>query len=94
MTSTPHSTYRPLILDSADDIDPLSNPVGIDRRGKDLRAGMVLLDELGCPGAMLDHRIRATRNSGCVAYLAHDLNDGRLFRLDLHANKAFQVAAR
>lgn len=93
-TPTATETYRPIILDSAADIDPLSNPVAVDRRGKNLREGMVLLDELGCPGALLDHRIPARRNSGTVAYLAHDLNDGRLFRLELHANEVFQVAAR
>lgn len=90
MTTTPAA----LIHASFADVDTLSQPATVEVRGAYLQAGMVLVDELGCPTAGLDHRIRATRNSGSVAFLVADLDRGGWTQQHFHRNHRFTVVAK
>ena len=63
--------------------------------GSKLRPGMVLIDELGCPGAIVDHEIgSAGPRTGGTKYLVEDLDRGGWLTLSFHNNKQMQVAAR
>jgi len=75
-------------------IDLLTSLPTVEVKGRNLRAGMVLVDDLDTPVAGLDHRVKGLRNSGCVAFLVHDLVRGGWYRHDFHANKPFKVVAR
>jgi len=75
-------------------IDVLASAPTVEVKGRNLRAGMVLVDDLDTPVAGLDHRVKGLRNSGCVAFLVHDLVHGGWHRHDFHANKPFKVVAR
>lgn len=55
-------------------IDPLETYEPTTILGGNLRPGMVLLDDLNTPAAVVDHRI-AERN-GIVRYLLEDLDRG------------------
>lgn len=84
----------PLLLDSFADVDTLATPPTVVVKGSALRGGMVLVDELGCPCAGLDHKVRGTRNSGSVAFLTHDLDRGSLGQEHFHRNATFTVVAK
>lgn len=65
----------------------------VEVTGDKLRAGMVLVDELGCPSAGLDHKTRAPRNSGAVAFLAYDFDNRSLVTLTLTVRRTYRVVA-
>lgn len=69
------SDSRPVILEDDDALDLFETFATVKLATAQLRPGMILLDELGTPVAMLDHRIGA-RSGGIVEWLAHDLERG------------------
>lgn len=75
-------------------VDTLSTPDTIQVKGSALRAGMILVDDLGCPAVALDHKVRAPRNSGAVAFLVNDLDVGGWSEHLFHANRSFPVVAK
>jgi hypothetical protein len=65
------------ILDSFANIDALSTPEFVEVRADQIKEGMVLLDPfLGTPVAGIDHKLRSTRGSGLLQWMAADLEDG------------------
>jgi hypothetical protein len=80
--------------DTFENIDALSQPATVEVKGANLREGMVIVDELGCPSAGLDHRIRAERNSGSVAFLVNDFDRGGYRQDHFHRNVTFRVVAK
>lgn len=95
---TTNTSHRPLIvgdtitLKSLDALDP------VEVKGSELQAGMAILDEFHCPVLVLDHKVRATRRSGSVEFMAWKLEgrfaDGSNFgRVDFHRNRTVTVAA-
>jgi hypothetical protein len=65
------------ILDSFANIDALSTPEFVEVRADQIKEGMVLLDPfLGTPVAGIDHKLRSTRGSGMLTWMAADLEDG------------------
>lgn len=74
------TTHKAIVLDDNEDIDTLESFDFIRLTTRQLKPGMVLVDpEFGTPEAMLDHRIGAIEG-GCVEWLTHDLNNGRIVR--------------
>lgn len=74
------TTRKALILEDNEDIDTLESVDFVKVTTRQLREGMVIVDpELGCPAALLDHRIGALKG-GCVEWLVHDLDNGRIYR--------------
>jgi hypothetical protein len=72
------TTTTARILPSVDDLDPFATTATIVGAAA-LRECMVLMDpELGTPAVWLDHRLAASPRSGEVAWLAHNLDTGRL----------------
>lgn len=63
---------RPIIIESTDDLDMLGVYDTVRITTKQLREGMVMVDELGTPCATLDHRIGS--RSGCVEWMVEDLD--------------------
>jgi len=84
----------PKIHEDFANIDTLSQPATTEVLGSALKAGMVLVDELGCPTAGLDHKIRALRNSGSAAFLVADFDRGGWRQDHFHRNVRFTVVAR
>lgn len=76
-----------------DKIDTLSNPATVPVRGDHLKAGMVLVDDLGCPITGLDHKVAAVRGTGTVQFMAADLEQGGWNNRSFNRNKSFQVVA-
>lgn len=89
-----NTTATAAVLDNVDALDPFTtNSTTV--QGSNLREGMVLMDpDLNTPAAWLDHRVRSTKNSGEVAFMAHDLEDGRFIRVSIHRNATVAVLAR
>ena len=92
-------TLRPIIDDAP--IDCLDTFEAVEVLGRNLRPGMMILDELDTVCIVLDHKVPATRNSGCVAFLAENIDPStrhaagnRWSRHELHRNATFRVAAR
>lgn len=81
------------VLDNVDTLDPFATD-STDLKATSLREGMVVMDrELGTPLLWLDHRVRAARNSGSVAFLVHDLETGRIETHHFHENTHVKVLA-
>lgn len=81
------------ILETVDHLDPFATD-STDVKATSLREGMVIMDrELGTPALWLDHRVRAPRGSGAVAWLAHDLETGRIETQQFHENHRINVLA-
>jgi hypothetical protein len=82
-----------VILDTVDNLDPFVTD-STDIKATSLREGMVIMDPaLGTPLLWLDHRVRAARGSGQVAWLAHDLETGRFETHAFHENHRINVLA-
>lgn len=81
------------ILESFTNIDTLAAVATIAITAANLRAGMVIVDDLDCPVVGLDHRIKATRNSGGIAFLGADLDNGGWNRVEIHRNQQIRVMA-
>lgn len=81
------------VLESFEGIDTLAEVTVIAVSAANLRAGMVIVDDLGCPVIGLDHRITATRNSGGIAFLGADLDNGGWNRIEIHRNQDIRVMA-
>lgn len=65
MTSTRTSpTSTPLVVADDAPVDVLDTFDTVRVRFGQLRPGMLLVDDLGCPIAHLDHRVRSDRNGG------------------------------
>lgn len=96
MEISENTNRKPLVLSETDKIDTLDTFESTYVKASNLKAGMVIIesdDPIGFPAAVIDHRQRATRNSGCVRFLAEMLGEG--FRsIELHANSRIRVAAR
>jgi hypothetical protein len=76
MTTTTTSNPRPVIFD--DGVSDLLETFDTVRlTSRQLREGMILVDELGCPIYLLDHRIGAVKG-GNVEWMVHDLERGGL----------------
>lgn len=57
-----------------------------------LKECMVLMDpELGTPLMWLDHKMRGTRNSGDVKWMAHNLETGRIEEISLFSKLQITV---
>lgn len=81
------------IVEDASTIDPFATNA-TDVTASRLRECMVLMDpDLGTPLMWLDHRLRSTRNSGDVKWMAHNLDTGRLETLNLRASADLAVLA-
>lgn len=81
------------ILETVDHLDPFETK-STDLKATSLREGMVIMDrELGTPLLWLDHRVRAARGSGQVAWLAHDLETSRIETHTFHENHRINVLA-
>jgi hypothetical protein len=89
MTST--AAY---VLPETADIDILSQPATTTLKASSLRPGHVLVDDLGCPAAVIDHRVRAQRGTGAVAYLTNDLDRGGWRTVTFGPNSRITVMAR
>lgn len=77
------------------DLDPFAALPSVTLRGKHLREGHLLLDpEFGTPAYTIDHRTRAPRNSGQLAFLAFDHETNRYEQLLLSPTAEVSVAAR
>lgn len=86
---------RALILEGFEDVDVLSQPPTVEVCGRNLRAGMVLVDpDLGTPAVGLDHKVQAPRNSGSVAFLCADLEKGGWVTHTFFGNSKFSVVAK
>jgi hypothetical protein len=81
------------ILESFTNIDTLAAVAAITITAANLRAGMVLVDDLGCPVVGIDHRVKATRNSGGIAFLGADLDNGGWNRIELRRTVQVKVMA-
>ena len=76
------------------DIDILSQPPTTTLKASSLRPGHVLIDPvLCCPIAVIDHRVRAQRGSGSIAYLIIDLDRGGWRTVKFHENARITVMA-
>lgn len=81
------------ILQTTDSLDLLATNATMVKASS-LRECMVLMDpELGTPLMWLDHRLRSTRNSGEVKWLAHNLETGRIETISFRASLELAVLA-
>lgn len=86
------TTATALRLEDFSDVDTLSQPATIELLGSQLRDGMVLADELGCPVAGLDHKIGRSAQ-GATRWLIADLDKGGWSETSIgHAAKVLVVA--
>lgn len=69
------------IFENFTNIDTIAEVAVITVNAASLRAGMVLVDEFNCPIVGIDHRVKATRSSGEIAFLTADLENGGWNRL-------------
>lgn len=90
MTTAPAAYIHP----EGADIDTLAEVPTTTVKASALKPGMVLVDDLDCPVAVIDHRVRATRGTGDVAYLINDLERGGWRTQRLGANSQITVMAR
>jgi hypothetical protein len=90
-------TNRPYINKAAtvrDDLDPMAAVPVVSIPGRDLRAGMVLVDpELHTPIGEVDHKMRAPRLSGLVAFLMFDFDAHNWTSESVRANGSVKVMA-
>ena len=96
METNEHTNRKPLVLSETDKIDTLDTFESTYVKASNIKPGMILIDSddpIGFPAAVIDHRQRATRNSGCVRFLTEMLGEG-LRSIELHANSRIRVAAR
>lgn len=71
-------TASPLVLPAGDiEVDCLAEYTPIPTAATDLREGMVLLDDLDTPTAIIDHRIKATPRAGGRRFMLLDLETGK-----------------
>lgn len=68
-------TTKPQILQDFSDVDTLDQPKTVEVRGSQLREGMVLVDELGCPVAGLDSKVGRTSQAS-TTWLINDFGKG------------------
>lgn len=89
------STTTPLITTDGDTVSTLDSFDSVRIPTASLRPGMILVDDLGCAAAALDHRIGA-RPGGTVAWLVEDLSTGRYVEAIFPSTKApaIRVASR
>lgn len=77
-----------------DDLDTLTSVRTVSVLARLLKAGMVLVDpKLDTPAAEIDHRTRAVRGSGEVAFLIFDYDARNWFSQSFHANTQIKVMA-
>jgi hypothetical protein len=74
-------------------IDTLSQPPTVGVLGCNLRPGMILVDDLGCPCASIDRKIGRAADS-VVTFLVHDLDRGGHHYHGFHVNKSFRIVAK
>ena len=58
------TTLRPVVLADDEPVDLLESFETTRVRFRNLRPGMLLVDDLGCPIAHLDHRVGSDRQGG------------------------------
>jgi hypothetical protein len=82
-----------------DEWDELSSFDEVLVAGRDLRAGMMLIDDLGCPVMWLDRRTKA-EFPHCITFWAWredgevvGARDGRFVKVTVSANSKVSVAA-
>lgn len=89
------ATTAARILAETESVDTLEPMPSTTVLASSLKPGMVLLDpELMTPAAVVDHRVKAVRGLGTVAYLVLDLDARRYDTVSLRAGAPILVAAR
>lgn len=89
------STPKPRIFADGETVGALDTFEPVLVRADRLRPGMVTLDpELNTPVWAIDHRVRATRNSGNVAWFVEDLEGSGYTVAHLYPSTLVPVAAR
>lgn len=82
------------ILPEGADIDALSTPAATTVKATSLRPGMVLLDELGCPAAIVDQCVgSAGPRTGATSYLVARIGAYGWTTETIHNNKMVEVMA-
>lgn len=88
------NTNTAAVLSQVNDLDILSTPTTVKVQASKLRECMVLTDpELGTPLYWVDHRVRATRNSGQAEFMAHNLETGHLETIRIGGSVKVSVVA-
>lgn len=94
MPTSQRASGRPSIFEGFEDVDVLEQPKFVAAvAGAKLKAGMVILDELGTPSVGLDQRVRTVRGSGDVAFLVHDFDERRIRQMQFGSRAMFTVIA-
>ena len=82
-------------LESIDNLDTFSTPDSVVITGDKVRECMVLLDpELGTPLYWIDHKMPATRGSGDVKFMVHNLETGRIETVNIFRSTNVPAMAR
>lgn len=77
---------RPVVLGDDDKVDPLASYQSVRVTSRQLRDGMLIVDDLGCPVYVLDHRIGPVPG-GVVEWLAEDVERGGWQRVPFNTTK-------
>jgi hypothetical protein len=86
---------RILSEDEVQGLDVLGTYKAAEVRGRDLKPGMVLLDDLDTPAAAIDHRAgRADRRSGTIPFLIQDFETGGWKTHNVTPTQRYRVVAR
>lgn len=75
-----------------DDLDTLTVVPFVTIPARSLKAGMILVDELDCPAAEIDHRIRSAK--GAIEFLIHDFDNRSITTTRLTEHADIKVMAR
>ena len=74
-------------------IDTLATPATVELLGSELLEGMILVDELGCPAAGLDHQVGRAAH-GARRWLIADLDRGGWSETSIGLKVRVRVIAR
>jgi hypothetical protein len=83
-----------LVLTEGETLNLLDSFESVEVPASKLRPGMVIVDDLGCPIAAIDHRLRSTRNSGDVAWFVENLEGSGYRRMAIRPTALVTVAAQ
>lgn len=100
METTEHTNRKPRILATDEQVGDLDTFDAVEVKGRNLKEGMILLpakdDGLNFAEAVMDHRMRADRNSGAAKWMIANIESGhgRYSEVNFHLNATYRVAAR
>lgn len=80
------------ILSDTETLDMLATFEAIEIPAAKFAEGMILLDELGTPAGLLDHKV-GRASQGSVAWMVEDLDNGGWVTSRFAVRKTFTVAA-